>query len=189
MSEPEGVKAPATPPPRVGNLKDHYAPDTEAAFRLFFLRNRNSLITYLHLNGLSISDADDVAQDAMWLAYNNWEKISHPKSWLFRVANRMVTKKGLGNREATVEYPLEIEARRGTSNIDSWENKDEALTAIAHLPPKQREVITRHMAGFETSEIADDLEMTYEAVKDRLYAARKSLKEHLFGKEDEDEKP
>lgn len=64
--------------------------------------------------------------------------------------------------------------------IISSVSKDELLDFITTLPPLQRDVLKlKTVYGLSNSEIAQKLSVTENVVRQRLYQARKTIKEHL----------
>ena len=54
------------------------------------------------------------------------------------------------------------------------------MTAIAHLPAQYREVLLlRHAQGYSTREVAEILELNYDAARKLLYRAKIALKDQL----------
>jgi DNA-directed RNA polymerase specialized sigma24 family protein len=58
---------------------------TEAsrAFEVFYLTNTTSLVAFLIVQGASLADAADMAQDTMSEAYRRWHTIDHPRPWIY----------------------------------------------------------------------------------------------------------
>lgn len=129
--------------------------------------------------------AEDAAQEAFVVAWERLGTIRDPESfpgWLRRVvihrcrrmrrARRMLPLSELADIAASTVGPQEAAVRAAT--------RDCVRAAVASLPEPERQAVALHYgAGHSTAEIASLLDTTPGAVRQRLYAARKRLRERI----------
>ena len=139
----------------------------------------SGLIWFVMGLGADAHSAADVAQSAFAEAFQVWDSIQHPAAWLRRVAGRLFYRQ-MVTRETLVDT---VPDQRGPlSAVSAMELRDEArtvLSALADLPPKQRQVMAWSIDGFTPAEIADHLGVDSSSVRQNLAKARKHLKKQL----------
>src|SRR5260221_7042780 len=153
---------------------------------LAFLETISSLRPSLHrycarMTG-SVTDGEDVVQDALFDAYRKLEKFdeSRPlKPWLFRIAhNRCIDflrQKGVRDEAATVVAVREAELPTDAPMLDVGK-AIEHLVAV--LPPKERaSILLKDVFDYHLDEIADLTDSTVGGVKAALNRARTKLAE------------
>ena len=137
--------------------------------------------------GLRGADRDDAAAEvfaAVFKSIGHFEGRSALKTWVYRIACRVIPKvrrrcRGRGNeqpdegqadpRQAT---PLELSTRN--------ELHEHVWSAVASLEDRSAMVVEMHYCrGFSVEEIADALQCPAGTVKTLLFRARKRLKEIL----------
>jgi RNA polymerase sigma factor (sigma-70 family) len=121
----------------------------------------------------------ELAQATMAEAYKYWSTIRMPEAWARRVASRALVRK-----TASVEDPVDeiIEPSPllpPLTNVLAWEQRHEVLRLLGLLPPRQRQVMAWSLQGFTPAEIAEELQITGEAVRASLKKARTTLAQHL----------
>jgi RNA polymerase sigma factor (sigma-70 family) len=158
----------------------HVDPDDIGAF---YLKEMPRLVLFVHtLSGsLDWHAAADVAQTAFELALPRWAGLSHPKAWLYKVARHEAFARCSAMRR---ELPSDVlpEQADEVSAALAAERRDEQREVIAllqSLPPKQREVMTWTLAGFNDAEIASVLGITTDAVKHNRHYARQKLRKQV----------
>jgi RNA polymerase sigma factor (sigma-70 family) len=186
---PEPERSPAGAPAVPGTSR---APEPEAdaelaeKFRAFYRAHTTPLIAFLLMQGASLYDAADIVQDTMTTAYRRWRSIEHPRAWAYLVASRALVRRVSTVREEPVAEPPERHNPliRATPT-DCWEQQQDITRALATLPPRQRQVMAWTLAGYQPTEIADELRLTPETVRSNLYRARRALTAYLTETEDD----
>nr|WP_281364888.1 sigma-70 family RNA polymerase sigma factor [Streptomyces typhae] len=121
----------------------------------------------------------------MFDAYRNWERITHPKSWVHKAASR-----ALARQIASVEEPVGDVAEPSSlvprpDAIAEWEAQHDALPLLRSLPMKQRQVLAWTLAGFTPADIADHLGLSAENIRANLRKARRTAAAYLKAREEE----
>ena len=125
--------------------------------------------------------AADVAQTGFERALPRWPGLRHPKAWLYKVAQREAIARSEAIRrempaEAIPDRPDEMSAALAAE----WRAEQrEVMTCLRALAPKQRQVMTWTLAGFNDAEIAEALSLSTDAVKSSRRYARNNLKKRL----------
>lgn len=159
--------------------------DTDAAFSAFYREFVPILVAFLMWQGARLSDAADIAQDTMIKAYENWSTIRHPEAWARRVASRELVRRIARVPEDPCPDPPECPLLPPLTNVEAWEQRHEILRLLDELPPRQRQVLAWTMDGYTPTAIAEELEITPEAVRSSLRKARRALAKHLGVTRDE----
>ncbi|BCL17868.1 RNA polymerase sigma factor [Micromonospora sagamiensis] len=176
----------ATPGTTPQRHRDVLSPATVAAFSAFYRNEVGRLVAFLVWQGASVADAADVAQETMRRALEQWDTIRSPGPWTRRVASREYARRMAG----LVELPTDDLAdrtpllRASVSEIAAWEAGQEELRLLGHLPSRQRQVMAWTLEGYQPGEIAEQLNMTPEAVRSSLLKARRALATLLRGEPD-----
>lgn len=130
------------------------------------------------------SAAEDIAQEAMIRANQNWSKIStfdKPGTWVRRVTINLSLSKLRRGATQLRKFAL---LSAGAADV-AWqpEGFDEDLTnAITALPKKQRAAVVLHyLEDLPVAEIADILECAPATAKVHLHRGRQALAEKLQG--------
>src|SRR5581483_5924661 len=141
-------------------------------------------------------DARDVVQEAFVSAYRSLDRFggdSRISTWLHRIAVNAALMKLRSRRrrpEEPIEHLLPCFDENGAwaagmasvtsgaeTHVASNETRDLVRRCIARLPDRYREVLVlRDIEDFDTSEVADTLGITANAVKIRLHRARQALR-------------
>jgi RNA polymerase sigma-70 factor (ECF subfamily) len=135
------------------------------------------------------ADAEDSMQEAFLSAYRAWSAFrgqSSPSTWLYRIAVNEALMRVRARRP--VEYLTELTYE---SEIVDWssdllesaqraERHEQLLQGIGLLEPDYRAaLVLRDIDGLSTSEAAEALEITEQALKSRLHRARALLRQYL----------
>lgn len=136
----------------------------------------------------SHEEAEEVIQDT-WIAVlsgiDRFESRSSFKTWLFRILlNRARTR---GQREARMipfSHHEDVEVRASEPDAErellSAELRERIESAVAALPPNQREVITlRDIEGWDASEVCETLDLTTSNQRVLLHRARMKVRASL----------
>jgi RNA polymerase sigma factor (sigma-70 family) len=159
-----------------------HRPDTPpadvAAFSAFYRAEVKALVNFLLWMGAGLADATDIAQETMIEAYRTWPSIQQPRAWTRCVASRQYGRRRYGQEIATEPEDLGP-LLRAPADIAAWEQRHEVLRFLAALPWRQRQVMAWTFDGYRPQEIADELDITPEAVRASLKLARRALAEGL----------
>jgi RNA polymerase sigma-70 factor (ECF subfamily) len=147
-------------------------------------------------------DAEEVAQEALLKAFQNFDQLrdpQHVRSWIFRVAkNACLTKRRKSvfapERELSLDEFLPVSEGEGEHRhieIADWSNlpdrellggelRDQLHRAIAELPESYRAVVLlRDIEELSTQEAAEILDLTPDVVKTRLHRGRLAIRQKL----------
>ncbi len=130
------------------------------------------------------ADAEDVTQTTFLNAYRALEQGVRPRkpaNWLLTIASNAIKQRFRQEqaRPRQVELDERI-AHAGPADDDESPSVGELLTALAKIPPQQRQaIVLREFEGRSYSEIAEILGVTTSALETLLFRARRSLAEEL----------
>jgi RNA polymerase sigma-70 factor (ECF subfamily) len=173
----------------------HLKDGDEEALRLLFSRHSAVVHAFLVRFTGSVSDAEDMAQEAFVKAWKSLARVDAARSfrtWLMRIT-RNVAIDWLRRRKTTPFTDLEDDEGRNAvadALADDADLPDVALdrkdavaavrAAIAALPPQQREVLLlRHDGELSFAEIGEALGEPLNTVKSRYRRAVLELKKRL----------
>jgi len=131
-------------------------------------------------------DAEEVASETFVHAYLKLDQLRKPSlffGWLRRIAQNR-SKNFLRNKRAET-IPLDLASAQTATQVApdvlllKQELIDAIMEAIESLPPKDREVIRARINGLKYSEISEQLGISIEASKSRIYRVRKKIAEHV----------
>jgi RNA polymerase sigma factor (sigma-70 family) len=149
-------------------------------FDAFYREHLPALTAFILYLGASLADAADVAQEAMTQAYRQWGTIRHPKTWVRRVASRVLTRRMRERRECpTSDIPEPTPLLPAPPATAVWEERHDVLKVIASLPYRQRQILAWTYDGYRPREIAEILDTNAAAVRSSLLGARVALAAHL----------
>ena len=128
-----------------------------------------------------VSEAEEVAQQTFFLAWERFEGKARPETWIFRIAVNACQKHLMEKR------------RRGGDSLDSHalavhpgdplvarEQQEQVARAMEVISPAHRLVLTLFcIDGLTHREIAEILDCPEGTVWSRLYHAKKALQEKL----------
>ena len=150
---------------------------TENGFVSFFHERFSRTVVLLISMGASRADAEDAAQEALVLAWEQWESIREPAAWVRSVAVRAYMKRarGRGNQAISLDefaYELADDSDLGVFA----EEQQRVLRLLRGLPTGQRTIAALFYDGLTCEEIAELVEKPYVTVRSQLRHARNSLK-------------
>jgi len=157
------------------------------SFPEFFRQWWPPLVRYLISQASDTHCAEDVAQETMLAARDQWEQLltfERPDAWLFKVATRRLRRWEARARERCVLLD-NLDAATGDLRMaaanDDWVHDHlDIVTAIRSLPRRQAEVVALHcLLGYTFAEVADILGVTESTAKTHLYRALEHLKQVL----------
>ena len=136
-------------------------------------------------------DARDVVQEAYLRAYKGLKRFrgdAQFTTWLYRItancASNQLVRSGKHRHDELFDDGPYIDERPEIdpeARADASALRDRVTGALAHLPPKLRQVIVlRDVYDLPHEDIANELGITEAAAKVRLHRARRQLRERLF---------
>jgi RNA polymerase sigma factor (sigma-70 family) len=149
----------------------------DAEFAAFFRDEHKKLIRFVIAIGAGGDEAAEIAQVTLFKAFESWDAIRAPRAWIRRVAVNELTAARKAARRETPQATLP-DAPEPVSTALAAELTDEArrvLAALRALPPRQRQVMAWIIDGFGAAEIARELGVSPESVRQSHAKARKHL--------------
>lgn len=162
---------------------------SQTALHRLVMRHHAPLFGFLfRLTGGDRALAEDLVQETMvrlLRGIGSYDGQRPFKPWLYQIAvNTTRDHYKRADTRYTASENGEIALVAGPQRLETavihQETMQEALTAMAHLPPHQREaLLLRYAEGLSLAEIADVLDVPVGTVKSRLSLALKRLREQL----------
>ncbi|MCB1026935.1 MAG: SigE family RNA polymerase sigma factor [Microthrixaceae bacterium] len=154
-------------------------PDGPAAFTDFYRAHWAPLTVLCHSYLGSRARAEEVAQEALFVAHRRWGRVSRldrPDLWLRRVATNMCISSWRRRRNEVLAN--ERHARGTGHSTPSVEPPDDELwQAVRRLPKRQRAAIGLHyLDGLTTAEVGEVLGCSASTVQTHLGRARATLR-------------
>ncbi len=157
----------------------------DGEFSDFYRKNIRGLIGFLVNQGASLTEAADIAQDTMTVAYRRWNDLRSPRAWVHTVSSRAYIRRFAEVREEPVDPLPEPTSLLRTNAVAEWEARHDVLEQMKALPPRQRQVLAWTISEFTPKEIAGQLGMTPEAVRASLKKARQAIAKNVAHGEEE----
>jgi len=128
------------------------------------------------------ADAEDITQTTFLNAYRSIEQGVRPRkpsNWLLTIASNAIKQRF--RHDQARPRQVELDDRIADSEVeDDGPSVGELLTALAKIPPQQRQaIVLRGFEGRSYAEIAGILGVTTYALETLLFRARRSLAEEL----------
>lgn len=153
---------------------------------------RRELVAYCYRLTGTLSEAEDMAQEAFVRAYralDRFEGRATPRAWLYRIAHNLclnhVQRRPPGWESLEEMDEARLPTTEKTTEATGQEREDLRLGFVAlvqSLPPRQRAaLVLRDVLGWSAEETARILETTVPAVKNALARARQTLAGHPHG--------
>lgn len=150
----------------------------EVGFDTFFREQFSRIVVLLISIGASRSTAEDATQEAMILAWNQWDSIHEPTAWVRTVAIRSFLRIARGNNAQTVSLEESVPDPVGNDDLGSFEDEQQqVLRLLRTLPSGQRAVTALYYDGLNCEEIGEVLGKRPATVRSNLRYARESLRE------------
>jgi RNA polymerase sigma-70 factor (ECF subfamily) len=150
---------------------------TENGFDSFFRERFSRTVVLLIAMGASRADAEDAVQEAMILAWDQWNTIQEPVAWVRTVAVRAFWKLARA-RQQLVPWDATAPEPAGDSDLGIFaEQQKHVLRVLRALPPQQRTVAALFYDGLGCEEIAELVGSPPATVRSHLRHARGRLKE------------
>ncbi len=157
-------------------------PDYEE-YAEFFRQEYPKLVKFVLGRGMSLSDAEDVAQTVFMRVFTRWATVQKPRAYLYQAARHEAA--ALAQRQ---RRHLDTPLRRAASHVersaeDVYHQRDVGIVrdSLIVLPSGQREVMARVCAGHRTNEIAEVLGTSTSTVRSNLRHGRETLRPLLHG--------
>lgn len=167
---------------------DRVTPDRDAFERLIEEYADRIYNVALRITG-NRADAEDSMQEAFLSAYRAWSTFrghASRSTWLYRIAVNEALMRVRSRRP--VEYLTELAYEEEVVNWSAdlaelagrSEERNVLIEALSLLEPDQRAaLVLRDIDGLSTTEAAEALEISEQALKSRLHRARVLLRQHL----------
>jgi RNA polymerase sigma factor (sigma-70 family) len=173
--ESSGEGGSTTEPPR----KSCNYPDFDTFYRMHY----RDAVAFVMVLGGSKSEAEDATQSAMIDLLRNWERVEKRLAWMKRAARNFFIKARDRERGKTIlvrELPSSADHGAGSNaEFDVVEIAELLEDMRRKLPPKQAEVLSLAIEGFEPREIAEMLASTYSTTRSNLRYARSNARQIL----------
>jgi RNA polymerase sigma factor (sigma-70 family) len=158
-------------------------PETGLTFPDFYRSTTSGLVAFLMWLGAGAEEAADVAQETMTRAWQNWEGIRYPRTWVRIVASREYCRRiATCHDEPTAEIPAQLLLAPGVAADEAallGLEHARVLTVLRLLPSRQRQVMAWTYDGYTPAEIATLLGLDSGTVRASLHKARETLKPYL----------
>jgi RNA polymerase sigma factor (sigma-70 family) len=159
---------------------DDGPPPGDAGFREFFRHEYVLVVAFLCRAGFAAHLADEATAQAMAAAFECWTTITHnARAWVRTAAYRQAVRDArLTRTELTrlIARGYRPAAGDGTGPLRAVEQGDELLEMLGKLTERQRLVMSCHLDGFTTEEIARMAGMRPTTVRSHLRNARNTFR-------------
>lgn len=162
---------------------------SKADFEALYERHSREVWALVYARWLNADVAQDIMQEAffrLWKQGLQGGAIRNPRAWLLRVARNLAEDYAKSSfRRNGTQAPQTLTSLRGRDALPLDQMEQEELFGqirgeLNKLAPADREILTlRYALDYETSEIAEILEINATAVHMRLSRARQRLAERL----------
>lgn len=146
----------------------------------WIVEGRARLLTYVRRRIREPEQAEDIVQEAIMRVIEQEGKqvIEQPLAYAFRVADSVIH--GRARRPAPDTGPVDVDLAcalpLADEVLDYRQRFGRFQTALAALPPQRRAVfVERHLEGKSRSQIAEEMNISVEAVKKHLVRAMVDL--------------
>jgi RNA polymerase sigma factor (sigma-70 family) len=172
--------------PKAGALPAGSGGLRDAEFAEFFRAEHKKLIRFVIAIGASGDEAAEIAQVTFVKAFQGWDVIRAPRAWIRRVAvNELTAARQAARRETPLatlpDSPVPVSTALA---VELTEEARQVLAALQALPPRQRQVMAWIIDGFGAAEIARELGVSPESVRQSYAKARKNLG-RFYGRRDQ----
>ncbi|RUQ06248.1 sigma-70 family RNA polymerase sigma factor [Microbacterium sp. HSID17254] len=158
------------------------------AFKALIVRYGSLIRAYVARIVGSLTDADDVTQEALYTAWRRLPELRDPaavKPWLMRVASRHAFAH-LRHRPPTEPLPILDAAYPSTTEPETVAVRNAQLTALSqaldNLPDQERRCwLLREVGELSYDDIAKELDIPRSTVRGKLARARASIHAQMEG--------
>ncbi len=150
----------------------------------FFVQHHLYLVNFLLGRGVSLSDAEDVAQMLFMQVFAHWATLHNPRAYLYRAARNEVA--ALARRQLhDLDRALRWAGNQGECSAadDAYHQGEVGVVrdSLAILPPRQREVMAGVYGGYQVGDIAEALGSSTSTVRSNLRHGRETLRPFFTG--------
>ena len=163
-----------------------YANGTEEAAQILTDRLMPKIFSHAFYRTQNKAHAEDITQEALlrlWRIAPNWQKDNAKVStWLYRVVSNLCIDYLRRQQEEQLHLAEEPsdECQKMTDVMQDQLRANALYKALAKLPVRQREAVSmRHLEGMSNPEIADNLEVSIEAVESLIARGKRALSDSL----------
>lgn len=153
----------------------------QETFDAFYRRQYPGLVALARALTGRGATAEDLAQEAMMVAYRRWDEISmvdHPAAWVRRVCANQATS-SFRRRQAEVRALLRLSGRR-QDDVELSESSEAFWAQVRRLPRRQAQAVALHYAmDLSVDDVAATLGISTGTVKVHLSRAREVLATRL----------
>lgn len=156
------------------------SPQALAAYETFYRDRVPKLTLFLILQGASPWVATEVVQETMIKVFKRWSAIDAPAAWARTVASREYIRFISRVEEEPLDWNAEASVMIAKPDeINAVAEESEILALLRMLPQRQRQVMAWSYDGCTPAEIAEELQITPEAVRSSLHQARRAVARQL----------
>ncbi len=157
----------------------------QRAFDLIVARYQKSVASVARRACSNFAQSEDICQDTFVSAWRNMDKLKDPsklKSWLcsiarYRAKDATRKRREVLTEDGTMEEPQTVEEDSPLRNTINLEERQTLLLALHGLPPNYRDPLILYFErGATTKQIAATLELSVDAVKQRMKRGKALLK-------------
>jgi len=152
---------------------------TEGGFASFFRERFSRTVVLLIAMGARRADAEDAVQEAMVKAWQRWESIENPASWVCTVAYRAYLRQARARDRHAVSLDESACEPTADSDLGIFADGQQVLQLLRALPPGQRTVAALFYDGLTCEDIAVLVAKPTATVRSQLRHARNALKEMM----------
>lgn len=152
----------------------------EAALRRLLQESRQAVQRLADKHCVSRADAEDAAQETIWLVYRRigaLRTVESYSAWLLTIVRRECQRLMRRIRSETELPEADDPCFAYHTHVDL---QADLVAAVKSLPEKYREAIVLHdFEEFSVAEIASALRLSQGAVKSRISRGRRMVRQHL----------
>ncbi|MFI5546105.1 RNA polymerase sigma factor [Streptomyces sp. NPDC051815] len=145
----------------------------------FFREEYPRLVYSVMRLGASITEADDIAAEAMTTVYVRWHDVLNPAAYAWTSARHCYLARVRHRRHEVACDEAGLPEPWAYDELDLPERERAVLSLVERLPEAQRTVLRLVYAGMRTREIASELGMPEATVRSNLRHARARLRQLL----------
>jgi RNA polymerase sigma-70 factor (ECF subfamily) len=158
-------------------------------FRELFEVYGKKIFRYIYIRaGNSHAVAEDITQDVFERVWDNRKKYDPQRSsvqtWIYTIARNRLTDHYREKHEVPIKPEEEPVSSGENDDVTDAEDVSMVYEAMGYLSEKDRELLTlRYIDDMDLREVAEILNMEYNAAKVAAHRALKRLRNHINGKD------
>lgn len=153
------------------------------SFEAFYRTEYRNMVALAAAVSGSTSQAEDLAQEALWRAHNEWARVcayDKPGAWLRRTTINLASN---AKRSALREFGALLRLKNTVRTVEMTLSDEGVWACVKTLPPRQRAAIALfYLEDLTVEDIAHVLECSTNTAKAHLHHGRQALAKKL-GKE------